>query len=324
MSRLVFRWVVMVMPLWHLGWATADDLTLAVPIGPVSLVAYVAEAEGYFNREGVSIQMRECSSGRACYQLLSEGRVDLAMAAELLVTLNSFKHPDLVIVATVSTSSHQIKLVARRSAGIATPGQLAGKRVGTVAGTSAQYFLDSWLVFHGMDPRQVVIVSLAPDQLVAALQHREVDAIAIWEPLASAAVAKLVDDGIVLPSPRLYTQHFSLVTARQLIASRDADLEKVLRALLRAQNFIVDEPGKAAKILRTRLSIEPALAEVSLKEHDFRIRLDQTLLTTMSSQARWAVREGYVQPGSNLNVPLNAIEPEILRRLIPDAVTLGP
>jgi len=175
-----------------------------------------------------------------------------------------------------------------------------------------------------MDPRQVVIVSLAPDQLVAALQHREVDAIAIWEPLASAAVAKLVDDGIVLPSPRLYTQHFSLVTARQLIASRDADLEKVLRALLRAQNFIVDEPGKAAKILRTRLSIEPALAEVSLKEHDFRIRLDQTLLTTMSSQARWAVREGYVQPGSNLNVPLNAIEPEILRRLIPDAVTLGP
>jgi len=114
MSRLVFRWVVMVMPLWHLGWATADDLTLAVPIGPVSLVAYVAEAEGYFNREGVSIQMRECSSGRACYQLLSEGRVDLAMAAELLVTLNSFKHPDLVIVATVSTSSHQIKLVARQ------------------------------------------------------------------------------------------------------------------------------------------------------------------------------------------------------------------
>ena len=324
MTSPIFRWMAVVIPLWHAGLAGADDLTLAVARGPVSLAIYVAEFEGYFHREGVSVQTRDCISGRACFQLLSEGSVDLATAAELLVTLNGFKRPDVAIVATVSTSSHQIKLVARRSAGIWAPWQFVGKRVGTVAGTSAQYFLDSWLLFHGVDPRHVTVVSLAPDQLLGALQRRDLDAIAIWEPLATMALANLANDGLVLPNPRVYTQHFSLLTTQQMIMSRHADLEKVLRALLGAQDFIAKEPGKAGSILRTRLGIEPSLAQASLKEHDFRIRLDQTLLTTMSSQARWAVREGYVESGSSMNVPLYAIEPEILRQLAPGAVTLAP
>lgn len=327
MSDWVFRCIAsmaLMMPLGQTGFARAEGFTLAVSVGPVSLPVYVAEAEGYFTREGLIVHTRECPSGRACFQMLSEGSVDLATASELLVALNSFKRPDLAIIATISTSSHHHKLVARRSAGIAAPRQILGKRVGTVAGTSAQYFLDSWLVFHEVDPQHVTVVSLAPDQVVGALQRRELDAAAIWEPLAATALDNLGDDGLVLRSPRLYMQHFTLVTNRKMIASRNADLVKFLRALLRAQNFIAEEPGKAKGILRARLGIDSRLVEATFKEHDFRIRLDQTLLTTMSSQARWAVREGYAEPGSKPKIPLNSIAPELLRRLAPDAVTLAP
>jgi len=325
MGRLVFCWMALiVLPLWQVSPARAENLTLAVSRGPVSLAVYVAESEGYFSREGVRVQTRDCARGRSCLNLLRDGSAQLATAAELIVTLNSFRHPDLVIIATVSTSSHPVKLVARRSAGIASPVDLADKRVGTVVDTSAQYFLDSWLLFYGIDPRRVTIVPLEADQLAGALQRQELDAIAIWEPLAGFALAGLGEDGLVLPNPRVYTQHFNLLTTRQTVASHRADLEKVLRALLSAQNLIAQEPGKAQRILRARLGIEPAVADMSLKEHDFRIRLDQTLLTTMGTQARWAVREGYVAPGNNLNVPLHAVESDLLRRLAPDAVTLAP
>ena len=94
---------------------------------------------------------------------------DVVTAAELVATLNSFARQDLAMIATISTSSHQIKLVGRRSAGIALPAQLAGKRVGTVLGSSAQYFLDSWLLFHNIDPQQVKVVGFPPEQLTAAL-----------------------------------------------------------------------------------------------------------------------------------------------------------
>ena len=42
------------------------------------------------------------------------------------------------------TSPRNVKLVARKSAGVASAGQLVGKRVGTVKGTSAHYLLDSF------------------------------------------------------------------------------------------------------------------------------------------------------------------------------------
>ncbi|MES2947617.1 MAG: ABC transporter substrate-binding protein [Pseudomonadota bacterium] len=308
----------------HAGTAVARPLVLAVSRGPVSATVYVAEANGYFAREGVEVQTRDCSSGRSCFFSLVDGTADVATAAEVVVTLNRLALPDVAIIGTISTSSHQIKLIARRSAKITEPTQMRGKRVATVAGTSAQYFLDTWLLFHDIDPGQLSRIQLAPDQLSGALQRREVDAIAIWEPLASNTLKALAEDGLILPNPRVYTQHFALMTTRRVIGAPhgEDDLVKLLRALLRAQRFISDEPVAVKQILMRRLEIDDATAQAQLAEHDFRVRLDQSLVSTMGNQARWAVREGHLKPQAKQVSPLLLIEPDLLRVAAPAAVTL--
>ena len=299
--------------------ARAEPLKLAAARGPVSLLVYVAEAHGYFREEGLDLQLRECSSGRDCHRLLSEGQVDVATAAELVVTLNAAAQPDHAIFATLSASSHQIKLVARRSVGGATPAGLRGKRVGTVVGTSAQYFLHRWMVFHGLEPRDVEVVALAPDRIALALRRGDIDAAAIWEPHASAAIA---DGAFELPNPRVYTQFFSLVAARPTLAPRERDVKRLLRALLRAQRFVADSPSRAAGVLVERLKLDPQLALAQLREHDFRLRLDQALVSTMSSQQRWAAAEGLVAPTASRGPATPPIDAEPLRRLEPGAVTV--
>jgi ABC-type nitrate/sulfonate/bicarbonate transport system substrate-binding protein len=300
------------------GAAAAQDLRLAVARGPVSLPIYVAEAQGYFEREGVAVRLQECATGRSCFQLLAQKQADLATGSELLVTLDSFKGTDAVIIATISSSTRHIKLVARRSAGIQGPQDLKGKRVATVPGTSAQYFLDRWLVFHDLDPKTVAVRPLPLEQLTDELKGRKVDAIAIWEPVAAAAIGALAQDALVLPSPRVYTQHFNLVTTRAAIAQREADMVKLLRALLRAERFIAEQPSPARQILKARLQGDPGLD--SLAEHDFKLTLEQTLIATMEGQARWALRQGHAQdlPG-NL---LRSIESSLLLQAAPDAVSL--
>ena len=288
----------------------------------MSLPIHVAHAQGFFQRQGLDVRIRDCPSGRACFELLAEGAADVATAAEVVVTLQSFQREDLAIIATLSASSHQIKLIGRRGAGIAQPAQLRGKRVGTVVGTSAQYFLDTWLLFHEIDPSKATIVPLAPEQTAGALRRHDVDAVAVWEPFASAALTALGDDGLALPNPRVYTQHFNLVTLRPAVTSRRADLVKMLRALMEAQRFIAEQPVKARDILGERLGLAPALAEAQLKEHDYRIRLDQTLVATMSSQARWALREGHVPRTGKRGDALGVIEPALLREVAPAAATV--
>jgi len=300
--------------------ARAEPLTLAVSPGPVTLPVYVAQARGFFKDEGLDLQLAECASGRECYQWLAEGRVDIATAAELQVATGAAAHRDLAIVATISTSSYQIKLVARRSAQIAEAPQIRGKRVATVPGSSARYFLDNWLMFNDVDPASVTLVGLPPDKLLPALESRSVDAIAIWEPLASAAAVALGGDAVTFVSPRVYTQHFNLVSARPKLARREADVVGLLRALQRAQRAIQAEPAAANALLAARLHVAPAMAATVMEGQDYRVRLDQSLVTTMQSEARWAARDAGGAPAA-VDV-LRAIAPGPLRRLDPSAVGL--
>ena len=299
--------------------AHAAPLTLAVSTGPVSLPIYVAEARGFFKDEGLDLRLRECASGRECYQWLADGKVDVATAAELLVATGSAAHRDLAIIATISASSTQIKLVARRSARIAEAPQIGGKRIGTVLGSSAQYFLDSWLVYNDIDPSSVTVVGLAPDRLAPALLAREVDAIAIWEPLASSAALALGGDVVTFTSPRVYTQHFNLVGARPVLQRREDDVARLLRALLRAQRLIQSEPELARALLAERLHLPPALTATAMDNEDYRVRLDQSLVATMQSEARWAARNAGVA-GAGVDV-LRAIDAIPLHRV--DAAAVG-
>ena len=300
--------------------AHAAPLTLAVSSGPVSLPIYVAQARGFFKDEGLELRLRDCASGRECYQWLADGQVDVATAAELLVATGSAAHRELAIIATISTSSYQIKLVARRSAKIAEAPQIRGKRIGTVPGSSAQYFLDNWLVYNDIDPRSVTIVGLAPNNLTPALQARDVDAIAVWEPVASSAALALGGDAVTFTSPRVYTQHFSLVAARPLLERRADDVERLLRALLRAQRAIQAEPEAARALLAERLHLPPLVTATALDNEDYRVRLDQSLVTTMQSEARWAAYNGGAAH-AGIDV-LQAIDPAPLRRVEAAAVGL--
>ncbi|MCK9685114.1 ABC transporter substrate-binding protein [Scleromatobacter humisilvae] len=299
--------------------AHAAPLTLAVSTGPVSLPIYVAQARGFFKDEGLDLRLRECSSGRECYQWLADGKVDIATAAELLVATGSSAHRELAIIATISASSYQIKLVARRSAKIAEAPQIRGKRIGTVPGSSAQYFLDNWLVYNDIDPGSVTVVGLPPDKLTPALLARDVDAIAIWEPLASTAALALGGDAVTFASPRVYTQHFNLVGARPVLQRREDDVARLLRALLHAQHVIQSEPELARALLAERLHLPPALTATAMENEDYRVRLDQSLVATMQSEARWAARNADA-PGAAVDV-LRAIDAVPLHRV--DAAAVG-
>lgn len=308
------------------GWlqlapALAHELRLAVSAGPVSLPVYVAEAQGYFRSEGADVKTLGCGSGKQCVEMLQQGQADAATAAELLVSLNSFTKADLSIVATLS-SSHQIRVVARRSAGVPQAQDLKGKRVGTVAGTSAEYYLDTWLLFQGVDRSHVKLVPLPADRVAAAMQNHEVDAIAIWEPIASTVADALKDDLATMPTPRVYTQHFALVTSRHKAAAVEAEIVKLLRALARASQLIAREPATATQILAARLHITDAQATAYLASHDYSLNLDQSLVSTMESQARWALRSGQAAKGGSAVNLLRAIEPGLLRIAVPGAVSL--
>jgi ABC-type nitrate/sulfonate/bicarbonate transport system substrate-binding protein len=298
------------------GHTAAAELTVAVSRTALSLPFYVAEAEGYFAAEGVSLKLAECIGGQRCLRRLLDGGADLATSSDLPVMFNSFARADYAVVATFVSAANDVKLIARRSAGIASAAQLASRKVGTVKGASAHYFLDTLLLFNDVDPRQVQVVDMAPEKLAPAFQNHEVDAIAAWEPNGWLAVQGAGADAVVLASPRIYTETFNLVATRRALHDREDEIVRTLRALARAQRFIAERPRDAKNILKQRLALDDAFVAWVWKDLDYRLGLDQSLITTLEAEARWAVREGHVATAPIPNY-LRFVEPAPLRKAVP-------
>ncbi len=302
----------------------AQPMTIAVSRSSLSLPLYVADAQRYFAAEGLAVTLQECIGGPRCFQSLLQGQVPLATVADLTLVFASFERSDHVILGTFTTASNDLKLLTRRSTGLQSAAQLVGRRIGTVKGSGAHYFLDSALLFHGVDPKRIELVLLPPEQVGPALIEGRIDAAAIWEPFGQQILRKLGAEGVQLPTPRIYTLTFNLVADRKFAAERSADLPKLMRALARAQTFIDEQPAQAQALLRTRLQEDQAYIEATWKDFDYRLSLEQSLMSTLEGQARWAVREGHVPASSRVPNFMRFVELGPLRSVAPTAVTLHP
>lgn len=296
--------------------AVAAGLTIAVSRSPLSLPLYVAESQGYFAAEGVQVRFNEVVGGHRSFQQMLDGEADLATSSDAVIMSSSFKRKDFAVVASFVTSNRDIKLIAGKSAAIDRPQQLAGKRVGTIHGAASHYYLDTWLVFHGIDPKAIQLINLQPEAMAAALAQGQVDAVAIWEPFGFRIV-KTVPGATLLPNADTYMLSFNLIASRKLLGQRDDDLVKVLRALLRAEQFIQSEPARAKAILRTHLGLDQEYIDWIWPHYKYRLALEQSLITTLESEARWARQEGYVTAGRSPNY-LEFIHTAPLRKARPD------
>lgn len=274
--------------------AAAGTLTLAVPDLPHFAPLLVAEQQGYFASEGLELKVLHCVNGKRCLKHLTDGEAQFAAVADVPIVLAAHAGHLFDILATLATSSNESRVVARTDLGVRSPADLRGKRVGFVNGTTGHYYTEAFLLFHGIAPGAVSRVAMDPTEAVGQLLRGDVAAAGLYQPQVALALQQLGPRGMLLPAPRLYTATINLVSLPVSRGVADADAVKLLRALQRAYRTMRSEPEKTKQFLAERLKLPlPALSAV-YDAMDYRLTLDQTLIGTLESESRWAVREGMV------------------------------
>lgn len=300
--------------------AAAEPLRLALSTSPLSLPFFVAEDQGYFSGEGLSLQINEVIGGHRTLRQVLDGTADLATCSEAVVMFNSFERRDYAVMATFVTSDDDIKVVAHADSGISSARQLSGKRVGTVLASASHYYLDTLLLINGVDPKSVQIIGIQPEAMADALRQGDIDAVAIWEPFPFK-ILNSVPGAQLLPKSSSYIETFNLVARKGLRETRGDDLVKLLRALDRAQNFIKTQPATAQAILRQRLHVEQSFIDWIWPRNNYRLTLGQALLMTLEGEARWARQSGHVNADKSPNY-LDFIDTVPLRQVRPAAISI--
>ncbi len=186
------------------GGAAPEPVTLRIGVLPIldALPMYVAEAEGYFEEAGVTVEFVPVSSAAERDQLMQAGQID-GMINDLVSTMLYNKDKVQITVVrfarTATPDYPQFRILAAPGSGVESVEDLVGTEIGISEGTVIEYTTDRLLEAEGIDPSQVVKVAVPriPDRL-SLLTSGELPAANLPDPLASLAMQSgatvVVDD----------------------------------------------------------------------------------------------------------------------------------
>jgi ABC-type nitrate/sulfonate/bicarbonate transport system substrate-binding protein len=298
-----------------------EKLTIAVSSTPHAALLHLAAAKGFFAAEGLDATILPVSHGKAAIDLLTEGKTDIAAAAEVPFVISVLNGKPFAIAATVVSVSNEMAVVARRDRGIAAPADLRGRRVGVTFGTSGEYFLWAFLIRHKVPPELVTLVDVPPGRMAQELASGAIDAISTWQPIRFTTESALGENAASFAEPDAYTVTHVIVAREDFLKARRSAVEKLVRALLRAEAFNRSAPDQALALVAQRQKIDAKVLQTGWHDLDFKVDLLQSQLITLEDEARWAVARGYA-PGGRVPNFLPHLYLDALMAVKPERVTV--
>ena len=296
-----------------------EKITVAIGTGPVTSLIHIAFIKGYFENEGLDFVVQQHQSGKSAFNAVIEGEADLATAAETPIMHAIMRGEKIYILTTISSTEKNKMIVARKDKGVSIPNDLKGKKIGVPVGTNAEFFMDSFLIMHGISRDEVEVINVESNAIVDTLTGGEVDAVSTWNPYINILQEGLGDNGVTFSGEGIYRETFNIVTKQDFANENPETIKKVLRALIKAYEFIEENLDEAQEIVAGRIGMDiPALSEL-WKLYDFRVTLDQSLLVTLEAEARWAIKNKLTDATEVPNY-LDYIYMDALEEVKPEAV----
>ena len=182
-----------------------------------------------------------------------------------------------------------IYLVARKDR-IRNETDLKGMRVGTTAGTVAEFHLGRFLTLHGMTLQDITLVDVkTPAGWVNDVADGKIDAISTAQPYANAARDRLGTNATVWPLQSSQPLFALAISSDDWITQHPDLASRFLKSLAQAEDYIHTHPAESRAILQNELNLDPGYMDTVWQQNRFSLTLDQSLVLAMEDEARWMI-----------------------------------
>jgi NitT/TauT family transport system substrate-binding protein len=242
---------------------------------------YVAEQQGYFKDEGLTLGSRpRLGTGAKVATALEAGSIDIAGG----VITDAFDlakvDPQVKVIGSLVNAYYVDVTVSKsfeKATGLTASSSLAdkvkalrGKKVGiTGPGSGTEALMIYLFKQQGLDvKRDATLVNLGSNNTAAlgALRTGRVDALCFFSPVGQAAEAQGIGDILISPMrgdiPSMQGQlHGVFYTLQKVIDAKPKAVQAFIRAVGRAEAFIHSNPDKALTMLEQYLHMNQQIAK---------------------------------------------------------------
>jgi NitT/TauT family transport system substrate-binding protein len=219
---------------------------------------YVAEAQGYFEKQGVQVQAVPVASGMDRDQLMQSGEIN-GMLNEMISSANFNREQIRVKIVSAARMAYPdeplFRILSAPGSHIDTPAKLAGASIGISKNTIIEYVTDRLLAEENIPAAQIEKQSIPviPERYQLLMQGR-IKAATLPDPLAKSAMqagADLVVDDAKYPRYSMSVLTFSI----QTLEKRPGDVRGFLKAWDQAAADINASPEAHRELLLKKIRV---------------------------------------------------------------------
>jgi NitT/TauT family transport system substrate-binding protein len=294
------------------------QLSLGLAPFPYSGLVAIGEAKGFFTESGLDLSIKDYAFGFATLEALSRGEIQMAMGNEFSFAMMINDDPSLRLVASVALVNTN-EIVVRKDRNIHQPADLKGKRIGFCPNTSSEYYLLSFLLVNKILRSEVTVVEIPAAGLVEAIVNGDIDALSGWDTIVYDSKKKMPQNAVSWPAQNNRDWQWILAVKDSTTPSPEP-VKRFLKALLRAEDFVLTNREEAKNIIAGRWGFEPAFIQQVWDKTRLNVTLNQSLIASLESFSKWCrEKEGKKGEGPNF---LQYVYTDALAQIDPKAVTI--
>lgn len=242
--------------------------------------------------------------------LPSDKTVDLGANAEYQGLIQYGTHKNIRMIYTIVDVPYRI--VANKVAGTNTLADLKGKRIGSMPGTSANYFVRKLLNSAGVKDSEYTVVSgnvcmkspCGAGTLPAQIQAKTIDAFGIWEPAPELGGQALGNDAVFFQNATVFREIYSLFTTTEKLndSSSRKDIVEFIRAMDQAIDAFKNTPEKVYQFVAQTMGMDTTTVQAVWPVHSWAGTLgedmDSNLIDYMVEEDVYVASQNGRQPMS--------------------------
>lgn len=298
-----------------------EEITVAYSPFESGALFWIAEDQGYFRQNGLNLTLKKYDSGAASLNGLVNGESDMTVGVtEYPLVWKAFEGARVRAIGTMDKGDF-IYIVARKDR-IDNVSDLKGKKIGTTYGTVAEFHLGRFLTLHGRGIQDVNLVDVrTPEGWVNEVAEGNIDAMATAQPYAREARDRLGDNAHFWPAQSNQPLFALIISTNEWIEKHPDKVEGFLQALIKAEEYAINNPEEARQIVMHRLDLDLDYMDMVWEQNQFAVTLDQSLILAMEDEARWMIANNLT---NSTEIPdfRNYVYVEGLRAVKPGAVNI--